>query len=141
MYLDSCIIVKLLAPEPDSGFLDRELSGQALTTSELAFTEVFAALLAKERAGAFGEAERQMAWRQFRAWIEAEEILLEPLNSAVLRKAVRILELCHPQLALRTLDAIHLATADICMDTPVCSTDRRLRDAALKFGLEVFPAA
>lgn len=141
MYLDSCILVKLLTPEPDSGYFDRELSGRPLTTSELAFTEVRSALLAKERAGGIDAAARERAWKQFRIWIDEEEIALEPLNSAVLRKAVRILDACHPRIALRTLDALHLATADLCMDTPVCSTDERLRKAALHVSLDVFPPA
>ena len=141
MYLDSCIIVKLLAPEPDSATFERALRGQPLTTSELAFAEVSSALLARERAGGLGGQDRERAWQQFRRWIEHEEIALAPLDSAVLRKAQRFLEQCHPKVPLRTLDAIHLATADMVMEGPLCTTDRRLREAATQLGLEVFPPA
>jgi hypothetical protein len=43
MYLDSCILVKLLVAEPDSEFFVRSLEGKPLVTSELAQTEVFSA--------------------------------------------------------------------------------------------------
>jgi len=141
MYLDSCIIIKLLTPEADSAYFDQALSGQPLTSSELAYTEVGAALLAKERAGRISPDQRKQAWRQFQQWIHDEDIVLEALNSTVIRKAFQVLERCHSKVALRTLDALHVATADLCQDLPLCSTDTRLRQAAIELGLEVFPPA
>jgi predicted nucleic acid-binding protein len=141
MYLDSCIIIKLLTPEADSVYFDEALSGQPLTSSELAYTEVNAALQAKERAGRISAGQRKQAWRQFQQWIQDEDIVLESLNSTVLRKACQVLERCHPKIALRTLDALHVATADLCQDLPLCSTDMQLRQAAVELGLEVFPPA
>ena len=139
MYLDSCIIVKLLTVEPDSELFVRSLEGQPVVTSELAQTEVFSALLARERAGKISITDRRCAWHEFEARIEAGEIRIESLNSIVLRKARHTLERCHPQVPLRTLDAIHLATVDLCQDFPLASTDGRLRDAATLLGVEVFP--
>jgi len=139
MYLDSCIIVKLLVTEPDSEFFIRSLEGEALVTSELAQAEVFSALLARERAGKINAADRRRAWKEFQARIEAEEIGIEPLNSVVLRKTVQCLEQCHPNVPLRTLDAIHLATADLCQDFPLATTDARLADAAKLLKMEIFP--
>lgn len=141
MYLDSCIIVKLLVAEPDSEFFVRALQGQPLVTSELAQTEVFSALLARERAGKISGADRQLAWKELGARIEAGEIRIEPLHSIVLRKARHSLEQCHPKVPLRTLDAIHLATADLCQDFPLVTTDGRMRDAAKLLGITVFPPA
>ncbi|NJM55370.1 MAG: type II toxin-antitoxin system VapC family toxin [Verrucomicrobiae bacterium] len=139
MYLDSCILVKLLVVEPDSEFFVRSLSGEALVTSELAHTEVFSALLARERGGKIAAKDRRLAWAEYEARTESGEIKIEALNSIVLRKARHILEYCHPKIPLRTLDAIHLATADLCQDLPIVTTDARLRDAALHLGLEVYP--
>ncbi len=139
MYLDSCIIVKLLVAEPDSGFFIASLEGKALVTSELAQAEVFSALLARERAGKISAPDRRRAWKEFQARIEAGEIRIAPLDPTVLRKAVHLLDRCHPQVPLRTLDALHLATADLCHDLPLTTTDGRLRDAATLLGLEVFP--
>lgn len=139
MYLDSCIIVKLLVVEPDSELFVGALNGKPLVTSELAQVEVFSALLARERAGKIEAADRQAAWKEFHARVGAGEIKIEPLNSIALRKATQCLERCHPDVPLRTLDAIHLATADLCQDFPFVTTDARLRDAAQKLGFELFP--
>lgn len=141
MYLDSCIIVKLLVVEPDSDFFIRSLAGKTLVSSELSRTEVFSALLARERGGKISTAERRRAWREFEKRIADEEIQLEPLEATVLRKAVHLLERCHPQVPLRTLDAIHLATADLLQDFPLVTTDGRLRDAATLSGSQIFPTA
>ena len=65
MYLDSCIIVKLLVVEPDSEFFIGSLEGKALATSELAGAEVLSALLARERSGKINAAERRRAWKEF----------------------------------------------------------------------------
>jgi predicted nucleic acid-binding protein len=139
MYLDSCIVVKLLVAEPDSELFVRALEGKPLVTSELAQTEVFSALLARERAGKITITDRWRAWHELEARITAGELKIEPLNSIVLRKARHSLEQCHPKVPLRTLDAIHLATVDLCQDFPLVTTDGRLRDAATLLGIEVFP--
>ena len=139
MYIDSCIIVKLLVAEPDSEFFIRSLEGKPLVTSELAQTEVFSALLARERAGKISITDRRRAWHELEVRVKAGEVKIEPLNSTVLRKATHCLERCHPKVPLRTLDAIHLATADLCHDFPLVTTDARLRDAATLMGFSVFP--
>ena len=139
MYLDTCILVKLLVVEPDSEFFIRSLEGQPLVTSELARTEIFSALLTRERAGKISISDRRRAWHEFESRVKAGEVRVEPLNSIVLRKAMHSLERCHPQVPLRTLDAIHLATADLCHDFPLVTTDGRLRDAATLMGFAIFP--
>ena len=141
MYLDSCIIVKLLAVEPDSEFFVHSLEGTSVVTSELALTEVFSALLARERAGKFSVTDRRRAWHEFEVRVAAGEIKIEPMNSIVLRKANHLLEKCHPKVPLRSLDAIHLATADMAHNFPLATTDGRLRDAATLMGFKIFPPA
>jgi len=139
MYLDTSIIVKLLVAEPDSEFFIRSLEGEQLTTSELARTEVFSALLARERAGKLSVSERRLAWKEFESRVANEELKIEPLNSIVLRKATQCLEYCHPPVALRTLDAIHLATADpfLADVTAFVTYDGELAAAAEELGLAV----
>lgn len=139
MYLDTAILIKLLVPEKDSEFFQASLSGKLLSSSELARTEVWSALLAKERNGALSTAQRDAAWRVFTEQVDDERILLHPLNEIVLRKANHILERCHPAVPLRTLDAIHTAACDLTQDFPLCTTDHRMRDAAKVVGIPVFP--
>ncbi|MFA7343167.1 MAG: type II toxin-antitoxin system VapC family toxin [Terrimicrobiaceae bacterium] len=139
MYLDSCILIKLLVPEPDSHVFESAATGRPITSSELAFPEVAAALLSKERAGKISPAQRRQAWQIFQNWADKEILELEPLESRTLRNAHRILLATHPQVALRTLDAIHLAACDLSQDFPLCTTDRRMREAAGLLSIPLFP--
>jgi len=141
MYLDSCILVKLFVREFDSDFFGKLTDGQNLSTSILAVTEVWAALLAKERSLSITSQDRQLAWKRFQRNVDEELILLVPFSVAILKKANHILESCHPKIPLRSLDALHLASCDHLQDWPLCTTDRRMRDAAnlLRFPLTASP--
>ena len=139
MYLDSCIIVKLLSPEPDSVMFSQYCAGQLLHTSELALTEVFAALLAKERGGVIPRELRERANERLHSLVDKGTIPLVPLNRVALNKSNGVLRQCHPDIPLRTLDAIHIASADLCQQFPVVTNDKRMRDAAARLGLPVFP--
>ena len=44
-----------------------------------------------------------------------------------------------PPLPVRTLDALHLASARTDHQTELVATDKRMRDAANQLGLSVFP--
>jgi predicted nucleic acid-binding protein len=140
MFLDTSVIVKLLVTEADSDFFQDALANQPLSASELAVTETWSTLLFKERQKEITVAQRTAAWRVFRERVEAKEILLHPLDSAVLRKANHVLERCHPAVSLRTLDAIHTAACDLAQDFPLCTTDKRMREAAGLLGIPLFPA-
>lgn len=139
MYCDSCILLKLLTPEDDSAFFERELRDRPLGSSELAWTEVDSALLARERAGRRLPAERRRAWELFQHWVDDELLVLHPLNRTSLRQAAQQLEQCHPAVPLRPLDALHLAACDLTQDFPLCTTDERLRQAAEMLRIPLLP--
>lgn len=139
MYLDSCIIVKLLVVESDSDFYQEALVGERLSSSELATTEVWSTLLSKERDREITAEQRMEAWQLFNRRVRDKELLLHPLDSSTLQKANRIMEACHPRVPLRTLDALHCAACDLKQDFPICSTDRRIRQAAVALGFPLFP--
>lgn len=141
MYLDSAIIVKLLIREPDSEFFDSALSGQVLDSSELCLTEVCSALLAKERAGSITARERRQAMEQFHSLVQNDVLRLYPMNSRTLTRAAAIMEACHPRVALRTLDALHVATCDLYQCETLCATDSRMRSAGAQLALKLFPAS
>jgi predicted nucleic acid-binding protein len=140
MYLDSAIIVKLLVEEPDTALFVQALVGHTLSSSELAAPEVLSALLGKERKKLITKAQRIEAWQAFNERVQSWDIILHPLNGVVLKKANHILERCHPTVALRTLDAIHAAACDLAQDFPLCTADKRMRDAAGVLGIPIFPA-
>ena len=139
MYIDSAIIVKLLAKEELSDFFQDELSESVLYTSELSLVEVGSALLSKVRTKSISEKQRHIARELFHQKIADEQIVILPLDSPVYSKARSLVEFCHPTVALRTLDAIHLAACDISQEFPLCATDSRMRAAAAKLGIPVFP--
>jgi predicted nucleic acid-binding protein len=141
MYLDSAIIVKLLVREHDSEFFDAALSGHVLDSSELCLTEVCSALLSKERSGSITAGQRRSAATRFEEMIRDEELRLLPLDTRTLYRASAILEACHPRVALRTLDALHVATCDLHRCDALSTTDGRMRAAAAQLAMRLFPAS
>ena len=140
MYLDSAIIVKLLVREAESKWFGRQLSGHSFESSELALTEVCAALLFKERAGNITPRERESATAKFFLMVESELILLFPLNRTVLERARAIQLACHPRVPLRTLDALHVATCDLHHSGTMSATDGRIRAACQQFAIALVPS-
>ena len=141
MYLDTAILVKLFARESDSEFFGKLTDGENISSSVLSFTEFYSALLRKERSGELNPTQRHAAWDSFEKSLEEERLVLAPFGPALFKKANRIMEHCNPKVALRSLDALHLATCDQLQDWPLCTTDVRMRQAAelLRFPLTGMP--
>lgn len=123
IYLDSSALVKLVIAEPESGALRRSLRRhQPHVTSALARTEVARATMS------FGT----------EAVVRGEAVLrrveVVRLNDRVLRIAGSL-----EPAELRSLDAIHLATAQLIGAELkwIITYDERLADAAHKLGLSV----
>jgi predicted nucleic acid-binding protein len=115
-YVDSSAIIKLVAKEPESAALRRYLRRRRpLVSSALARTEVLRALLP------FGDIA-VAAGRRVLLRIE-----LARINDRVLSTAATL-----RPLELRSLDAIHLATAEQFGDeiAQLVTYDKRLADAA-----------
>ncbi len=139
MYLDSAIIVKLVVREHDSAWFNQAVVGHRLWTSELALAEVRSAINMKERGGLISAAERKSALTRFEAMLNNETVNLLPLNLNVVQRAVALLATCHPEIGLRSLDALHLASAQMNPCGPLCTTDGKLRSAATRVGVFNFP--
>ena len=140
MYLDSAIIVKLLVLEPESKWFEARLSGHSFETSELSRAEVCSALLFKERAQNITSDERIKATQKFFSMIENKLILSLPLNLEVVERARAVQLACHPQVPLRTLDALHVATCDLHHCVGMASTDGQIRAACKQLGVTLMPA-
>jgi len=120
-YLDSSAIVKLVIAEPQSSALRKFLHRRRpLLYSALARTEVLRAVL--------GEGERGIA----RARVVLARLDLVRINDRVLEAAGELLPA-----ELRSLDAIHLATARLLGSDlgPVVTYDDRMLNAARLLGL------
>jgi len=126
LYLDSSALVELVQRETESNalrrFLRRHRSDQ-LVTSALARVEVVRAVLIGGP-GALAQARRQLS--------RLDQILLGP---EILDRAAMLA----PHIQLRSLDAIHLAAAQVVGADlrAVVTYDHRMADAAQNLGLTV----
>lgn len=122
LYLDASAIVKMVSREPETpDLIDAVRHDPSLVSSSLSWTEVVRAV---RRAG--GDADR--------AGSVLAGIALVPIDDGVLRAAASL-----TPLSLRTLDAIHLATAmTLASDLAGLVTyDVRLAEAAIAAGLQI----
>ena len=125
LYLNSSAIVKLVVPELESQALRRYLAVRYdRLASGLVRVEVFRAL---RRAHARKPATRHGAEQVLR------RIALVAVDEPVLRAAAHL-----PPERLRSLDAVHLATA-LSLEglEAVVTYDQRLRNATVEAGLDV----
>lgn len=138
MYLDTSVVVKLYTRETDSAACEQVVEGHKIVSSELLYAELWSALLAKERAGALTSEQRLRVWDFFETHLLEDNIELMRLDGAIVRDAAEIMAKVHPQVPLRTLDALHLATFAGIESGPLFSMDKRMVDAARLLG---FPLA
>jgi predicted nucleic acid-binding protein len=135
MYIDTCVAVKLYTREPDSEECQQIAAGQRLVSSELLYTELWSALLAKERNKVITPELRQRVWQLFEEHLLEDVIELVALDGHVVREAAEIMAKVHPQVPLRTLDALHLATYAGIEAGPLFTRDKRINDAARRLEL------
>lgn len=123
LYLDSSALVKLVIDEPESSSLEEHLAGEPLlATSRVALIEVLRATSLANPAP-----EVRVAAEQLLA-----SCMLVDLGDDLVRGAVSL-----ASASVRTLDAIHLASALRIGPDEFVAYDRRLLDAALARGLTV----
>lgn len=130
MYIDTSVFVKLYTREPDSADCEQVVAGHRLVSSELLYTELWSALLAKERHGQLTPEARQRVWQLFEIHLLEDAVELIELDGVVVREAAEMIARVHPMVPLRTLDAIHLATFANLDAGPLFTNDRRMIDAA-----------
>jgi predicted nucleic acid-binding protein len=127
IYLDSCALIKLIVDEAETTALRSFLSargGESRATSALALTEVGRALVGiGAPASAFD-----------RAGLVLDRVLKIKMSDQLLRDAGRI-----PAVSLRSLDAIHVATAEYAelAVSAFVTYDKRLAEIAASRGLTV----
>jgi len=121
-YADSSALIKLVVAERESDALRAYLRGERPTSSVIAYAEV---LRAARRRGAGAEDEARALLRAL-TLIAIDDAILE--TAATLEPA-----------AIRTLDAIHLATALVVGDDldAIVTYDGRMATAARTASLEV----
>jgi predicted nucleic acid-binding protein len=91
-------------------------------------------LLAKERAGLIPPALRAEIQLKFDEHVASGVVRLISLKGMTVHEGAEIMHRVHP-LALRTLDALHLATCLSVEAGPLFTRDHRMRAAAVKLGI------
>jgi len=123
--------VKLYVQEPDSQEWRERLSkhrdflSSALTILEMRSALRQRVLLGLLRASVAGE-----VWNEFQTRIKAGAMQTMPISREVLEESVSILDRLPAKVALRSLDALHLATCRLTQPSALATSDRRMLAAA-----------
>jgi predicted nucleic acid-binding protein len=136
-YIDTSVATKLYINEADSSACVDIARGATLVSSRLLFCEFRSALLGKESRGEISREHRVEAWKQFVAHAAAGLVRFIPLDDVVIHDAADLLDELHPHVALRTLDALHIATFLSIDGGPLFTKDLRMLNAAAHLGLAV----
>ena len=138
IYLDSSALAKLYVPEPESDSLDTFLRGRRdLLISELAITEVLSAVARRRREGMITAHQALEIRDAVLADADSGSFHRLDMSPVVHREAERLLFQIE-SVALRTIDALHVAAALLGSATYVVTFDARMRAAALHAGLKTF---
>lgn len=140
IYWDTSCVIKLYAAESDSRAWQAKALGtaEALTSSALLETELAFALHGKERRRDLVAGGAAALRRLFASDVASGRFRLFPVGTDVLAKAAELAgwsATVDPVLHLRTLDAIHLATALQLDCSGIATADDRMRRAAAELGL------
>ncbi len=140
LYIDSSVLVKLYYPEPESKVLAEWITKQKqpiLFTQfhELEMTNTFALK-------AFRNEISEESFNDLRDILEKDKAagILDVVNpdwSDVLLESLRISKRSSPVIGTRSLDIIHIASADILNCDTFLTNDKRQLSAALAIGLNV----
>ena len=144
-YWDTSALVKLYAEESDSpAFENCALNTPTRPiTSRIALYEARATFRRKESEGILRPGYAENLYSQLLRDVADAELRLLELGTDVEREYGLVLEVCYqqaPPVPLRTLDALHLASARVIGETELVATDRRMRDAGELLGFTLFPA-
>jgi predicted nucleic acid-binding protein len=140
---DTSTLAKLYVAESDSTqFSAHWLQTGVITTSALARWELFCVLARKEADGLVPSGAPEIIFNEFLADVAGGAVVLLPMTVAEedrFRNLVPRLYRSKPPLFTRTLDGIHIATADLHGALEFVSTDMHLRKCAAAIGLAVYP--
>ncbi len=143
-YWDTSALLKLYVPEPDSAhLLDLvSLENQPLYSSAIAAVEVLCAVHRKERSHDLKPGSAAAILLKFRADCGGGRIVLIPYGDDVAARAEQVVRLALQRrrpVTIRSLDAIHIASALSVGAKTLIATDSRLREVASLAKLKLQP--
>lgn len=142
-YWDTSCLLKLYCHETDSATFRKKIatSKEPPVTSTLARTELYFAFQQKASRGETGNRRAETLFDYLEEDIKKGRIRLFPIGSDVLKRAEQIASECYgaaEPVFLRTLDGIHLATAQLTRSSAIISTDDRMNAGAALLGMDRF---
>lgn len=141
-YWDTSTLLKLFVPEADSPRFAAHLSQSAICISQVGQAEMLRAIARKEAEGTIPAMSAETAFGKFLADVFASRIVVLPFDARVearFRTLVLQFHRHQPPIVVRTLDAIHLATAHLLPADEVVTMDGHMRAGAAALGLKIFP--
>lgn len=138
VYCDASALAKVYLREPDSKEVESLLAGRRdVIVSELSITEIISSVARRRREGAITGAIAAQIRSAILTDLEAGFFLRSDLTPETHREAEKLL--LASSVALRTLDALHVAGAVLARAASVAAYDRRLREGAASLGLSLYP--
>lgn len=143
-YWDTSALLKLYVAERDSAYflgLIAETEHQ-ICSSAMAITEALCALYGKEQRGELKRGAASGILRELIADTEAGRIVAIPYGRDIVSQAEKVVKLAAERtrpVMIRSLDAVHVASALASKAEAMVATDARLRDVAALAGLKLMP--
>jgi predicted nucleic acid-binding protein len=141
-YLDTSALAKRYLPEVGSAWVARLCRQEPVATSLITIPELASALARRVREGALSAQQRDVLFRAFVR--DARSLTVVESSQAVAQQAAALLLTAPPPMRLRTLDALHVASARLAFARArrrgvatgsFITADRALLDAASWAGL------
>jgi predicted nucleic acid-binding protein len=144
IYWDTSALLKLYIPENDSAYFIGLIAKtvEPVWTSAIAAVEFHAAMVRKERAGDVRRADGTRALNRFQKDCAAGRITRIPCGDETTLKAQELVGLARVNrrvVMIRSLDAIHVASALSVLADGIVTTDIRMREVAAMAGLKIIP--
>jgi predicted nucleic acid-binding protein len=143
-YLDTSALAKRYVPEVGSAWVARLCQQEPVAISLVAIAEMASALSRRAREGALSAQLRDTLFRAFVR--DARSFALIEPSQVIAQQAATLLLTAQPAVRLRTLDALHVASAQVAFARArrrgvatgsFVTADRALIDAATWAGLAV----
>jgi predicted nucleic acid-binding protein len=110
-YLDTSALVKRYVSEQGSAWVEELFASEPVAVSSLAAVELASALARRTREGDLTPADRDSIFSSFLD--DTREYVVLAVTQLMTEDATTMLLTSPPTIALRTLDALHLATARV----------------------------
>ena len=143
-YWDTSALLKLYTHESDTNYIIdlAAKEAQPICTSIIATLEVLSALHRKQRAGEVPPDEARQDMLDFETDCAEGRVTRLPCGDEMVAQAREVMELARTQprnIMIRSLDAIHVASALSIRAGSLVATDGRLREVAALAGLKLIP--